>query len=257
MKLAFREFGQGKPLIILHGLFGQSDNWNTISKNFAEAGLHVFTLDQRNHGLSPQDDLWNYGAMAEDLKDFINEHRLERPIIMGHSMGGKTAMFFELKYPCVSSQLIVVDMAPRAAVRHHEGVLKALNAVDFSKLANRKEAESILDDYIQDFGTKQFLLKNIYWTENGNKKMDWRFNLKVITDKYSEILVEVPHMMSLVETLVIRGQKSNYVSNDDLEDFKTRFPNLKVKTIAEAGHWVHAEKPKEFVEAALGFIKIK
>lgn len=254
MKLAYREFGEGQPLIILHGLFGQSDNWNTLSKNFGEKGFHVFAIDQRNHGLSPQHDVWSYDAMADDLKEFIDEHRLENPILLGHSMGGKTVMFFVLKYPDIAEKLIVVDMSPREAYRHHEPVLKALNAVDFKTLKSRKEADAILSEHIDDGGTKQFLLKNIYWKDGGTEQMDWRFNLKVITEKYEQVLEGVPVGKNSVATLVIRGAKSNYVTDEDLEDIKQRFSNLTVETVLDSGHWVHAEKPKEFFDAVMDFI---
>lgn len=253
MELAFREFGQGQPLIILHGLFGQSDNWNTLSKGFAEKGFRVFAVDQRNHGLSPHSDTWNYEAMADDLKEFIDTHGLKDPILLGHSMGGKTVMFFELKYPGIASKLIVVDMAPRASRRHHDDVLNALNAVDFTAIKTRKEAEAILSQYLDDFGTKQFLLKNIYWKE-GNEEMAWRFNLHTITKNYDAVIAAVPAGTSPVETLVVRGEKSNYVRDADLDDFKRHFPNFQLETIAGSGHWVHAEKPKEFFESVLRFI---
>jgi esterase len=254
MKLAFREFGQGQPLIILHGLFGQSDNWNTLSKGFAEKGFRVFAVDQRNHGLSPHSTTWNYGVMADDLKEFIDTHQLKDPILLGHSMGGKTVMFFELMYPGIASKIIVVDIAPRASLRHHEEVLKALNAVDFNAIKTRKEAEEIMSRYINDFGTKQFLLKNIYWKEGRNEEMAWRFNLETITENYDAVIASVPVGSSPVPALVMRGEKSNYVNDADLEDFKKLFPNSKLETIAGSGHWVHAEKPKEFFEAVLRFI---
>lgn len=253
MKLAYRKYGEGIPLIILHGLFGQSDNWNTLSKNFSEHGFSVFTIDQRNHGLSPHSGEWNYDVMADDLKEFIDEHHLKDPIILGHSMGGKTVMFFELKYPGISSKLIIADMAARSSVRHHDEVLKALNAVDFETIKTRKEAEAILNEYISDFGTKQFLLKNIYWKEN--EKMAWRFNLETITNSYDEILAEVPQKISNVKTLILRGENSNYVSDEDADDIKKRFPNSVLVTIKDAGHWIHAEKPKEFFDSVLEFIK--
>jgi pimeloyl-ACP methyl ester carboxylesterase len=169
-------------------------------------------------------------------------------------MGGKTAMFFETMYPGVSSKLIVVDMAPRATEARHNSVLKALNAVEFSKVTTRKEAEAILNTHMEDFGTKQFLLKNIFWKEVGDKQMAWRFNLRVITEKYNEILAGVPLIVCAVDTLVIRGEKSDYITNSDLEDFAKRFPNYKLVTIAGAGHWVHAEQPKEFLNVVLDFI---
>lgn len=255
MKLAYREFGEGTPLIILHGLFGQSDNWNTLAKQFALQGFHVFTLDQRNHGLSPHDPVWNYEVMAEDLYEFIEEHRLNAPIIMGHSMGGKTVLFFEHAHPQLASRLILVDIAARTYEPHHDQVLEALNAVDFNSVSSRKEAEAILNSYLSDFGTKQFLLKNIYWKDETNKRLDWRFDLKTITTNYNNIGVEAPEYKSTTKTLVIRGEKSHYVSEQDIKSYRSRFSDLSAETIAGAGHWVHAEKPKEFYETVLKFIK--
>ncbi|MDP3555744.1 MAG: alpha/beta fold hydrolase [Bacteroidota bacterium] len=255
MKLAYREFGQGQPLIILHGLFGQSDNWNTIAKKFSENGFHVFTLDLRNHGLSPHSDIWNYEVMADDLKEFIDYHNLENPTLLGHSMGGKTVMFFELKYSGIASKIIIADISPRAYEPHHGDVLEALNAVDFKTIKTRKEAEATLNNCLSDFGTKQFLLKNIYWRDSENNLMDWRFNLKIITKNIDAMSIALPKGKSNVRTLVIRGEKSNYVNENDLEDFTKHFPNHQVETILGAGHWIHAEKPKEFFDAVMNFIQ--
>ncbi len=255
MKLAYREFGAGRPLIILHGLFGQSDNWNTLAKNFAEQGLRVFTVDQRNHGLSPHSDTWSYEAMADDLKEFIDDHQLEKPILLGHSMGGKTVMFFEMKYPGTASKLIIADIASREYPAHHADVLNALHAVDFDFVKTRKEAEALMNEHIKDFGTKQFLLKNIYWKDSQNNEMAWRFNLQVISDNYDNVRVPVPYFESHTDTLVIKGEKSNYIGEKDEEDFKKRFSTIRFVTIEGAGHWVHAEKPKEFFDSVLSFIK--
>ncbi|MCE3226303.1 MAG: alpha/beta hydrolase [Bacteroidetes bacterium] len=255
MKLAYREFGSGEPLVILHGLFGQSDNWNTLAKQFAEKGFHVFTIDQRNHGLSPHSDTWDYNVMADDLKEFLEDHNLHHAILLGHSMGGKTVLFFEWKYPEVAQKLIVADISPRAYEPHHSDVLEALHAVDFSVVKTRKEAEAKMNEYIKDFGTKQFLLKNIYWKDSDNNVMDWRFNLKVISDNYDNIGVEAPLFKSETPCLIIRGEKSNYVTEKDMEDFRARFIDCKLETVAGSGHWVHAEKPKEFFEVVMGFIK--
>ncbi|MBI2723304.1 MAG: alpha/beta fold hydrolase [Bacteroidetes bacterium] len=254
MKLAYREFGQGQPLIILHGLFGQSDNWNTLAKLLGEQGFNVFAVDQRNHGLSPQSEDWNYEVMAADLKEFIDEHSLKDPILLGHSMGGKTVMFFEFKFPNIASKIIIADISPRAYEPHHQQVLSALNAVDFSIIKTRKEAEAKLNEHIKDFGTKQFLLKNIYWKDAENNIMDWRFNLKVINKNYNNIGLAVPEFKSNTPCLVIKGTKSNYITDKDLNDFKARFLNCSITSI-EAGHWVHAEKPKEFFEVVLNFIR--
>lgn len=254
MELAYREYGTGQPLIILHGLFGQSDNWNTLAKRFAEKGFHVFTLDQRNHGLSPHSNEWDYQVMANDLNEFIKFHNLENPILLGHSMGGKTVMFYEMLYPGIADKIIVADMAPRAYAAHHDDVLKALNAVDFSDINTRKEAEAVLSQYISDFGTKQFLLKNIYWKEDASKQMDWRFNLKTITEKYDNVGVEVPAGSSETPTLFIRGEKSNYITASDEKDIADRFKHYTIETIANSGHWVHAEQPEAFFNCVMGFI---
>jgi esterase len=254
MRLAYREFGSGQPIIILHGLFGQSDNWNTLAKNFAENGFHVFTLDLRNHGLSPHSEEWSYDVMADDLKEFIDFHQLSRPILLGHSMGAKTVMFFEYKFSGIADKLIIADMAAREYPPHHASVIAGLYAVDFNKVKTRKEAEAALSEHISDFGTKQFLLKNIYWKET-SEQMDWRFNLDVISKNYDQVRVAVPPFTSNVKSLIIRGEKSDYINEKDIADFKTRFPNSEYVTIPGAAHWVHAEKPQEFKESVLRFIK--
>jgi esterase len=257
MQLAFRKYGSGQPLLILHGLFGQSDNWNTLAKRFGENGFEVYTIDLRNHGLSPHSEEWNYEVMADDIKEFIEEHNLQNPILLGHSMGGKVAMFFALKYPEVLEKLIVADMSPRKYAPHHDSVIEALNAVDFSKINTRKEAEAILGNYIEDYGTKQFLLKNIYWEDAGNNKMNWRFNLPVITKKYNEILAAVPEKTSAVKTLFIRGERSHYIADIDTPEIQKRFPNHTLETIPDSGHWVHAEKPNEFYEVVITFLSVR
>ncbi len=255
MQLASRKYGSGQPLLILHGLFGQSDNWNTLAKRFGENGFEVHTIDQRNHGLSPHSDAFSYGLMADDIKEFINVNKLQNVILLGHSMGGKTAMFFALKYKNVLDKLIVADMAPVAYKPHHNEVLKALHSVDFKRITTRKEAEAILNEYISDFGTKQFLLKNIYWKDTANNVMDWRFDLASITKNYEEILAEVPHDSCNTRSLFLRGERSNYVTDAEIPGIKERFPNSSIETIPGAGHWLHAEKPDAFYDQVISFIK--
>ena len=254
MNLAYRKYGEGQPLLILHGLFGQSDNWNTLAKRFSEKGFAVYAIDQRNHGLSPHSDIWNYEAMADDVNEFIDTHHLQNPILLGHSLGGKTAIFFSLKYDGILDKLIVADVSPHAYEPHHEVVLDALRAVDFTKTNTRQEVESILNQYITDFGTKQFLLKNIYWKDSAGKQMNWRFNLSVILKNYAEILVKAPQKISDINTLFIRGEKSDYITNKDIYEIEIRFPNYKLHTIANSGHWVHTEQPNLFYEAVISFI---
>jgi pimeloyl-ACP methyl ester carboxylesterase len=191
--------------------------------------------------------------MAEDLKTFLEEHRLEQPVLLGHSMGGKVLLFFEQLYQGLAAKLIIADIAARAYPPHHQQVIKALKAVNFIEIKSRKEAEAVMLNYLDDFGTRQFLLKNIYWKESD--RMDWRFNLDVISKEIENIGIEAPYFQSQTPALVLRGEKSDYINEKDVMDFKARFSELKLQSIAGAGHWLHAEKPKEFSEAVLDFIK--
>ncbi|MCE9540292.1 MAG: alpha/beta fold hydrolase [Bacteroidetes bacterium] len=254
MKLFYRKSGQGQPLIIMHGLFGQSDNWGTLGRQFAEQGFEVYLVDLRNHGLSPHSDVWNYQVMSDDILELINDNNLKHVILMGHSMGGKVAMQFAIQHPALLDKLIVVDIAPKYYPPHNLDVLKALNAVDFSIVKNRKEVESILSETLTNFGTKQFLLKNIYW--KGDTELDWRFNLKVITDQLENVGEATPNTLSCgVPTLFIRGgEKSKYILDEDLDLIQEIFPHSSLATIEGAGHWVHAEKPKDFFDCVIGFI---
>lgn len=254
MKLFYRKFGKGQPLLILHGLFGQSDNWNTLAKQFSEQGFEVYTIDQRNHGLSPHSTTWNYQSMSADIEELMGDLLIEKCILLGHSMGGKTAMQFALDHPHLLDKLIVADMAPKYYPPHHQAVIQGLQAVDFTKIKNRKEAEDILSIYIDDIGTKQFLLKNIFWKDDGI--MDWRFNLNVIAEQIENMgkPIETDHPCE-VPTLFIRGEKSLYIEDSDLGLIQDIFPRSYVETIKDAGHWVHAEKPKEFFNVVLDFIK--
>lgn len=241
-------------MIILHGLFGQSDNWNTLAKTFSEQGFRVFTVDLRNHGLSPHSEEWNYPVMADDLYTFILDHQIKAPILLGHSMGGKVLLFFEQQYPGIASKLIIADIAARMYPPHHQQVIKALQAINFNEISSRKEAEAVMLNYLEDFGTRQFLLKNIYWKESD--RMDWRFNLAIISREIENIGMEAPAFKSNTPTLVLKGGKSDYIVDTDVLDFKARFSQLKLYTIDGAGHWLHAEKPKEFSEAVLSFITV-
>lgn len=241
-------------MIILHGLFGQSDNWNSLAKQFGENGFEVFTADQRNHGLSPHSDEWNYQVMSEDLHELIIDNKLKNVILIGHSMGGKTVMHYTLQHPEMVDKLVVADIAPRYYPPHLQSVVKGLKAVDFNVVKTRKEVENILSQYIDDFGTKQFLLKNIYWKESG--MLDWRFNLKVITEQMENVGKELSFENSVdVPSLFIRGEKSDYITDEDMGRIHDLFPRSMLETIAGAGHWVHAEKPKEFFECVMRFVK--
>ena len=251
MKLNYKVYGEGQPMIILHGLLGSLDNWTTVAKKLGEH-YKVFTVDQRNHGQSPHDDDIDYDLMSEDLLDFIEEHNIEHPILLGHSMGGKTMMKFALDNPDKLSALISADMSPRTYAVQHDVILDALNSIDFNEVKSRKEAEIILMEKLNDLGTVLFLVKNIYWKEK--EKMAFRFNLSSLRANITTIS-DWPenHKIYSGNTLFIRGGNSNYIEDNE-PSIQTQFPNSTLYTIKGVGHWLHAEKPDEFITVVRNFL---
>lgn len=253
MHLHFKRIGDGRPLIILHGLFGSSDNWQTIAKHFAEKIFAVYLVDQRNHGHSPHTATISYKLMADDLFQFVTKEKISTACVMGHSMGGKTAMQFALDNPDMVSKLIVVDMAPKYYPPHHREILDALLSVDLTKLKTRKEVEQVLFEKITDIGTRQFLLKNLYWLEN--EQLAWRFNLKVLDKEINNLSEAINGKAFDKPVLFIRGEKSSYISDKDVVQIKSHFPLAQVATAPTAGHWVHADNPKWLLETCLTFLR--
>lgn len=255
MNLFFRKSGSGQPLIILHGLFGISDNWATLAKQLSDH-FTVYAVDLRNHGQSPHSDQWKYWIMSEDVLELIENEKLKDVILLGHSMGGKVGMYLTLDSPQLISKLIVADIAPRKYPIGNQDVVDALLKVNPEKLASRKEAEEILSKDLKDAGTVQFLLKNLYHKEmaDGSKQLDWRFNLPVISKNLAVVAEATDEPAnSDIETLFIRGEKSNYITKEDEAEIKRVFPRAMIKTIPGAGHWVHADKPEEFFNAVMQF----
>lgn len=254
MQLFFRQVGEGSPLIILHGLFGSCDNWLTISKVIAERGYSVYAVDQRNHGRSPHLPTHTYPDLADDLYEFIQQHQLQNPILVGHSMGGKTVMQFAMRYPDVPASVVVVDIAPKSYRVHHREILDGLAAVPLATLQHRNEAEEILKQYESMPSVRQFLLKNLYRNEAG--VFDWRINLKVLDDSIEIIGGDLEDKRAVeLPALFMRGALSNYVREPDLPGISEWFPNAQLDTIANAGHWVQAEQPQAFVESLMRFLK--
>jgi esterase len=251
MQLNFKKVGKGEPLVILHGLFGSLDNWMTLAKKLGEH-FEVFVVDARNHGQSPHSDDFNYDVMADDLYEFLMEHQIIDPIILGHSMGGKTAMQFAMNYPNKLEKLIVADIAPKSYPVHHTAILNGMLSLNLDIINTRKGADEELSKYIEDFSTRQFLLKNLYWIEK--EKLAWRFNLPVINTQI-EIIGEGLQNIEIFEkqTLFIRGEKSNYITEKDFEAIKNIFPNVEIETM-NTGHWVHAEKPTKFLQVLSSFL---
>lgn len=255
MELYYRSMGDGQPLIILHGVFGTSDNLQTFGKQLADK-YKVFLVDERNHGASPHSDEFNYEVMAADLLEFIEKHQLKNPIILGHSMGGKVAMFFATRHPELLDKLIVVDIAPRSYPVHHQQILKALSAVKIDEISSRKEAEEQMEPYIKEFGVRQFLLKNLKRTDD-NKGFAWKLNLPVIKDKIENIGEGLEADQYKVErpTLFVKGAKSDYIQEKDEALIYNIFPSANIVTIENAGHWVHAEQPDKLFQEVSKFLE--
>lgn len=252
MELNYKEQGQGEPLIILHGLLGSLDNWQTLAREYAEH-YQVFWLDERNHGRSPHTDTHTYPELAEDLKEFMQQHQIESAHLLGHSMGGKVVMQFALTYPDKVKSLIVADMGMKQYRAHHDEIFNALFRMDLSAIEKRTDAQEQLEPFIEDKGVRQFLLKSLERTEDGN--YEWKFNLQVLYDEYPNILKPIESDTVFEKpVLFIHGGNSRYVTQQDFESYKKNFPKAELYTIKNAGHWLHAEAPKEFFEATTQFL---
>ena len=253
MKLNYKEVGEGKPLIILHGLFGSSDNWISIARKLGEKSK-VYVIDQRNHGDSPHSDEFSYDAMAADLKEFVDDNTLSKFDLIGHSLGGKTAMLFASLYPRIVDKLIVVDIAPKQYPVHHDTIIKGLKSIELTSLKSRGDADKALSEYVPLIGIRQFLLKNLKRTPEG---FGWKINLDVIQKEISEVGKGLPATAHYTKpTLFIRGGLSNYILEDDMELILKHFPHAKLATVKSASHWVHAEQPEAFLEEATNFLNL-
>lgn len=246
--------GSGKPILILHGYFGMGDNWKSHANKLAEDGFEVHLIDQRNHGRSFHSIEFNYELMVEDLKKYIEHYQLEKVSLLGHSMGGKTVMLFAVQNPNIVDKLIVADISPREYKPHHNAILKALNSVDFSIHNSRKLVDAQLAKLIPEIGVRGFLAKSLYWKEKG--QLAFRFNRASLTENNKEVGVPLPtHTIFKKEVLFLRGENSEYIIEEDVPLIKAHFPNSEIKTIANAGHWLHAENPTDFYNNMISFLK--
>lgn len=244
--------GQGQPFLILHGYFGMGDNWKSLGNKFA-ANFEVHLIDQRNHGRSFHADDFDYEVMVEDLHHYIEHYNLKNCILLGHSMGGKTAMLFAVEYPDLIDKLVIADISPRAYEPHHNEILAGLNSVDFSIQNSRQLVDEKLSELIPEIGVRQFLLKSVYWREKG--QLDFRFNLQSLTENNPEIGEALPSFTSFDgPTLFLSGGNSGYITTEEAPIIKAHFPNSQIITIPDTGHWLHAEKPQEFLELVSHFV---
>lgn len=256
MKLFFREYGQGQPLIILHGIFGVSDNWVTFAREVQDH-FHVFIPDQRNHGQSPHDPTFNYFALCADLHDFIEQHELENPIVLGHSMGGKVAMRFALENQDMLKALIIADISMRTYQRRfrHLDMIDAMLSVDFENAKSRRDVEKQLEGKIKEKRVRQFAMKNLYRRDRSGE-FAWRLNLEAINLNMDEVFEGIQSEDIFEKpTLFIRGGDSDYIKYEDFDQIYRNFPKADIKTIEGAGHWLHADKPDEFLQYFNDFVR--
>lgn len=253
MDLFFNQYGEdGPPLLILHGLLGANGNWHTLSRTAFQEVATVYALDQRNHGRSPHTDRIDYPSMAADVMTFIQNHGLGQAHLLGHSMGGKTAMQTALTHPSVVDRLIVVDMAPRAYAPRHTDLLDTLARIDPTDYDDRDAIDDALADDVPSWPIRQFLLKNL---DYDGERYTWKMNLDAIRRHYDDINAAVTDEGTFDgPALFVRGGNSDYVRDDDLPLIRDRFPNAEVVTIPEAGHWVHADAPEALADTVTSFL---
>jgi pimeloyl-ACP methyl ester carboxylesterase len=253
VNLHYKTYGQGaKSLIIMHGLLGTLDNWQSLAVKYSK-DFKVYSLDMRDHGKSPHTEGLSYHFMAEDLKLFMQHQGISEAIVMGHSMGAKAAMFFTYYYPELVSKLIAVDMAPFEGKGNHDEIFYALRALDLDEYDKRSQVDDVLAINIKEWGVRQFLLKNLDRTTDG---FTWKMNLEGIYASYHMIREAVPFKKVFKKpTLFLKGALSSYIKHEDIQGIRKYYPNAELKTINNAGHWVHAENPKDFYEASVLFMK--
>jgi pimeloyl-ACP methyl ester carboxylesterase len=252
MILFHRKIGEsGTPFVILHGLFGSGDNWQTHAKNWSTE-YQVFLIDNRNHGHSNHIDEMDYDVMAQDLKETLDSLSLQKVHLMGHSMGGKVAMRFTQLFPEYVLKLIIVDMGIKAYPPHHDVIFSGLENVEVENCPTRKAAEDRLQVFISDISTRQFLLKNLYWLNES--QLAWRFNLVVLKANIHHILNSLPSVVVNTPTLFLYGGKSNYVLQEDWPNIVACFPRAELVCVSNAGHWVHVENPHDFSQNVLNFL---
>ncbi len=255
MELNFKVIGTGDPLIIVHGLFGTLDNWQTLARQLSDEYM-VILIDQRNHGRSPHvTGPFGYKDLAEDLRGFMEHHWIYRAHILGHSMGGKTAMQFALTNPDMVDKLIVADMAPKAYTGNQDRVFEALYAVPLANVSERTEVIEILRHYLpSDETTVQFLMKNLTRLPDDDG-FAWKMNLDAIHQSYDHIMADITaEGIFEGETLFLRGGRSHYVLDSDWPAIQARFPRAQLATIPDAGHWPHAERPDVFHDMVRAFL---
>ena len=266
MELFYRKLGKGPPMIIVHGLYGSSDNWLSIGKALSD-NFTVYLVDQRNHGQSPHNEVHDYPSMRDDLIEFMDKHELSKATIIGHSMGGKTAVFLSESNPERIDALVVIDIAPTKyeaeapgmQAETHKRIMDAMLEVDFSRASSREDVDKQLAINIDSSRIRSFLLKNL--VRNQDKSFQWKLNVSVLRKNLEEILggldakkYQGGEEIAGFPVLFIRGQKSDYISDDDILVIQQIFPMARVTTLPDAGHWLHVEQPALLIKTIRYFL---
>jgi pimeloyl-ACP methyl ester carboxylesterase len=255
MDLYYREYGSGPPLVILHGLLGAGGNWHTLARRVFGATHRVLVPDQRNHGRSPHGEAFDYATLAEDVEDFMNARGLSRTALLGHSMGGKVAMEFALTRPERVERLVVVDIAPRAYPDRHRPILDAMRAVDPTTMERLSEVRDAVRALIPDPDVVELIVKNVERGDDG--RMAWAVNLDAIEGHYRQIMDGLDTWATWDgRALFVRGERSDYVREEDMETIRAYFPNATLDTVPDAGHWVHADHPAAFARTVRRFLGV-
>jgi len=268
MKLFFQKIGHGPTMIILHGLYGSSDNWISIARRLADI-YTVYLVDQRNHGKSPHQSMHSYPLMAQDINELMVSEGIENSVFIGHSMGGKVAMQFSILYPEKVSALIIVDIGPAGyaeidnyspQVITHLNIMNAMLSIDFSKFTSRVEIERELAQMITDIHVRQFIMKNVQRDAENNFR--WKLNLGALSKALPAIMGPISIDKNNVRSklcnfpvLFIKGERSNYITQEQILLIKEYFPKALIESISDAGHWVHADKPETFVKMVEEFLR--
>ncbi|MEZ4906375.1 MAG: alpha/beta fold hydrolase [Saprospiraceae bacterium] len=254
MELHYKDYGSGEPLLILHGVFGMSDNWHTIAKILSEY-YWVIVPDLRNHGRSGHSEELNYDVMSGDILQLIEKLHIRKCNIIGHSMGGKLVMNFALEYPEYIDKMMVLEIGVKQYSGNHEFILEALNKINPANYNDRRKIEMQLLEYIPNIRIVNFLMKNIKLNSD-NTSYEWKFNLKAISENYNQLLSSINSDHGyLGEALFVKGGNSDYILEYDWKDILELFPNAQLHTIASAGHWIHADKQQELVNEIKNFLK--
>lgn len=263
MELFFRKTGQGPNLVILHGLYGSSDNWMGIARKL-QNHFTIYLPDARNHGQSPKDSTHDYPSMALDLKNFLDQNKINKTSITGHSMGGKTAMYFAAHYPEYINSLVIADISPlsyknRDSNNFHEKVISSLQNINLEQIKSREDAYLKLHEQLKNPALGSFLLKNL--KQLPDKTWRWSLQLNALKTNLSQILdgindsLKDPYAtISGFPVLFIKGEKSPYITDRDVEAIYKLFPGAEIKTIQGASHWLHAEYPDDFASILKKFI---